>query len=106
MLNLWRAEQADPPPFVSDTAANEYSTSPGMEAHSGAAKPSDARPSRPPIWQLDEGGCRHAFRPSDWDRGVFFEYVGPYRYGSRAGSMARERMEPICAMGLTRRGKR
>ena len=24
VLNLWRAEQADLPPFVSDTAANEY----------------------------------------------------------------------------------
>jgi hypothetical protein len=42
VLNLWRAEQADPPPFVSDTAANEYSTSPGTAADSRAAKPSDA----------------------------------------------------------------
>jgi hypothetical protein len=38
VLNLWRAEQAAPPPFVSDTAVDEYSTGPGMEA----AKPSDA----------------------------------------------------------------
>lgn len=42
VLNLWRAEQADLPPFVSDTAANEYSTSLGTEADLGAAKPSDA----------------------------------------------------------------
>jgi hypothetical protein len=41
VLNLWRAEQADPPPFESDTAADEYSTGPGTEVLSGAAKPSD-----------------------------------------------------------------
>ena len=35
------------PPFVSDTAADEYSTGPGMEALSGAVKPSDADPRAP-----------------------------------------------------------
>jgi hypothetical protein len=42
VLNLWRAEQTDPPPIESDTAADEYSTGPGTEAFSGAGKPPDA----------------------------------------------------------------
>ena len=52
VLNLWRAEQADPPPFVSDTAADEYSTGPGTEALSGAVKPSDADPRAPYFGRL------------------------------------------------------
>jgi len=42
VLNLWRAEQADPPPIESDTVADEYSAGPGTETHSEAPKPSDA----------------------------------------------------------------
>jgi hypothetical protein len=42
VLNLWRAEQVESPSFESDTAADEYSTSPGTEATSGVARPSDA----------------------------------------------------------------
>ena len=40
VLNLWRAEQGDPTPFVSDTAADEYSTNLGTEALPGVGKPS------------------------------------------------------------------
>jgi hypothetical protein len=42
VLNLWRAEQGDFPPFVSDTAADEYSTNPGTEALLGVGKPTHA----------------------------------------------------------------
>lgn len=42
VLNLWRAEQADPPPIESDTAADEYSAGPDTETQTEAPKPPDA----------------------------------------------------------------